>query len=292
MYYKYLLIYVLLLYFAGCKSFINNNDSFAFKPELNKEYHFLISKTISKQWAYNGLNKIIYDTADIDITLLCIAYSDTSYTCKLTFNDYKLKRHPFTATFNITGKFSPVKFVNPFAVLDSLGKYVHGTSLQVEINKEGIVDSVSGLVALLSIVSARANTDRASAERQLQDYISANAVKDLLNPFFSLPVGKKIKEGDMWSGNFTLVTLAPVKISSNYILKNTSGDALRLEISSTIYSQHGEGDPVPLKGKANGTAVYNYKSGMPEFYNTDAETVTKTTGYDVTEKSHLQLKKY
>lgn len=289
---KHLCIYVLFFNFDGCKSFVSNNDIFAFKPELDKDYHYVISKQTSKQWRFNNVDNVINDTADMDITFRCIAYHDSGYGCKLIFNDYKLKRHPFTATFNNTGNFHPVKFVNPFAVLDSLGKYVHGTFLKVEINKEGIADSVSGLDDLLASVSAKANIDKASAERQLRDYIGANAVKDLLNPFFSIPLGKKIKEGDMWSSNFTLVTLAPVKINSNYLLKNTSEGVLHLEISSTIYSQHGEGDPVPLRGNMNGSAVFDYKSGMLEFYNTDAETVTKTTAYDVTEKTHLQLKKY
>ncbi|MEO5783502.1 MAG: DUF6263 family protein [Ginsengibacter sp.] len=290
--YKYLLIYVLLFNFAACKSLVNNNDTFAFKPELNKDYHYLISKQTSEQWHFNNVDNVIYDSADIDITLRCIANNDSRYTCKLIFNDYNLKRHPFTATFNNTGNFRPVKFVNPFAVLDSLGKYVHDTFLKVEINKEGIVDNVSGIDDLLALVSSKANTDKLSAERQLGDYISTNAVRDLLNPFFSIAPGKKIKDEDMWSSHFTLVTLAPVKVSSNYLLKNINGDELRLEISSTTFSQHCEGDPVPLKGKANGTAVYSYKSGMPEFYNNNAETITKTTSYDVIEKMHLMLKEY
>lgn len=289
--YKHLLIYLLLLHFAGCKSSVNNNDTFAFKPELNKDYKYVISKQTSKQWRFNNVDKVIYDTADIDITLRCIANNDSSYTCKLIFNGYNLKRHPVTATFNNTG-FHPVKFVNSFAVLDSLSKYVHGTFLQVEINKKGIVVSVSGLNDLLASISAKANTDKPGVERQLQDYISDNAIKDMLNPFFSIFPDKKIKEGDMWSSNFTLLTLAPIKISSNYLVKNTNADELHLEISSTIFSQHKEGDPVPLKGKANGAAAYSYKSGMPEFYNTYAETITKTTAYGVTEKTHLQLKKY
>lgn len=288
--YKYLcIITVAISYILGCQS-VYTNDTLSFNPVPNKDYQFSFTKTTVKQWTYNNEDHSVFDTADINFTLQNIKSSDSSHTCRLIFNEYKLKRPPFKATFINTGSFKPVNITNPFAILDSLTYYLHDIPLFVEINRKGIVEGVNGIDELIANVSSNSHTDKASVKRLLLDYVSTNAIKDLLNRPFSIPPNRKVINGDRLVSNILLVTKAPVKISNDYIFKTGEGDSLTVDIASILSSVHDIGDPVYLNGTQKGYSIMNYSTGIPYSYEINSETVTKTNFYDVTEREHIKLK--
>jgi len=80
----------------------------------------------------------------------------------------------------------------------------------------------------------------------------------------------------------TLITKAPVKLSSMYTLEKLTGDSAFAEIRSMVSTATTlEGDNIYLKGEQKGEAVLSYATGMPYSYNINLESITKTTAYDV-----------
>src|SRR5665647_242742 len=90
----------------------------------------------------------------------------------------------------------------------------------------------------------------------------------------------------------TLITKAPVKLSSMYTLEKLTGDSAFAEIRSMVSTATtSEGENIYLKGEQKGEAVLSYATGMPYSYNINLESITKTTAYDVLNKEHFIVRR-
>lgn len=281
---------------SGCGLLDKKDEEFRFNPARHKEYNY--SLTIASSYLTRHLPgdtappeavREFYDTVLFGFALKNIYYADSIIICKLTFNDLKVKRPPFRITIKNNSFSGQMPMRNPFSILDSIGYFIHGRSIQVVINKKGEVKEVDGMDDLMNDISGSSNNHH--IKPLLQDYISVNAVKDLLNRIFSIVPQGVVKQDDRWVRNVMLVTKAPVKISSLYTCKQRSRDTAYVDIESIVSAEQSEGGTVYMKGKQNGHAIVSYSSGMPFLYETNRETVTTTSHqYEIISKEHFLLR--
>ncbi len=147
---------------------------------------------------------------------------------------------------------------------------------------------------LTKYIAGTSNESENHVKAMVSDYLSANALKDLLNRSLSAVPGLKVKEGDKWIKNVTLITKAPVKHSNIYALEQYNADTAYITIQSLISAEQSEGGTVYMKGKGKGIAIINYSTGMPYLFETRSETETTTTEkqYENINKEHFIVKEY
>ena len=289
----------LFLALTGCQFLEDNGKELEFHPPLFKDFRYsvaILSVQSVKELANDvladtALHKI-FDTVKLDFSIRSIYDLDSAMICKLTFINFKRKKPDISVRLKSAGLSPLMMRRNPFSVLDSIGYFLHGLSLQVVVNKKGVVKRVNGMDDLMDRLSAGSNEDEGHLRRILADYISVNAVKDLLNRLFTVVPHATVKQADKWVRNVTLVTKAPVKISNLYTLTQQDGDTARIDIQSIVSAEQSEGGTVYMKGKQNGHATVSYSTGMPSLYETSWETVTTVTSgaYEVTDKQRLLCK--
>jgi len=164
--------------------------------------------------------------------------------------------------------------------------------VQVKTTADGNVTEVFGIDDLVANISGTSKLDVNTIKRSLSDYVSVNAIKDLLNRMLSIPRDKEVKVSDSWVKNIILITKAPVKFSNMYTLKKITGDSAYVEIQSMVSTAiTSKGDNVYLKGKQQGEAILLYTTGMPYKYDTNLESITTTTAYDVLYKEHFKIER-
>lgn len=279
----------------SCKFSEKNKNTLAFNPTLHQQYYYALTKITSQQWMYNNQNNISYDTIKIGFTYEVIKDTDSLHLCKLTFNDFVLKRPPFKMTFNYTGssigKLQTPFLRNPFVVLDSIGYYIKGLSVQVLMSNKGIVKQVDGVDDLIDTIAFRANSSTKGATQLLADYVSSNAITDLLNRIFSVPPDLEININDMWGRKITLITKAPVNIDNSYTMNQRHGDTAYIDINSVWFARQSEDNPPFMKGNLKGNTILNYSTGMPSDIDTKSETHTTTTSYIITGTEEFKIKR-
>ncbi|MBE7173855.1 MAG: hypothetical protein INR73_24995 [Williamsia sp.] len=292
--------YLLALLCAGmgCQPRQKREIEFRFDPPFRKEYRYALtitSASLIRRYVNDVLtdtaNKNITDSIRLDFTVKNIYDMDSILICKLTFHDFRKKIPQIRA--RIIGLPNGEQFVhsNPFALFDSVGYYIRGRSIQLVINRKGIVKRVDGIEDLIDRIAKGSHNQTSHVRRILSDYISENAMKDMLNRIFTVVPQATVQQAERWVRNVTLVTKAPVKISNLYTLTERSGDTAFIDIESIVSATQSEGGSVYMKGKQTGHAQVSYMSGMPIDYETSWETITSVTShlYDVVNKEHFHL---
>ena len=128
-------------------------------------------------------------------------------------------------------------------------------------------------------------------EDLLSDYVSVNAVTDLLNRIFFILPDAKMGSNDKWRRDLTLITKAPVRINNFYTFMQRKGDSAFINIDAVRYAQRVEGDTPYMKGKMYGNATLSYSTGMPDDYETRSETQTATNYYVIAEKEVFRVRR-
>lgn len=281
---------------GSCQLLDKKNEEFRFNPARHKEYNYslmIASAGSSKQYTNDslptGVGTETYDTVNLEFALKNIYYTDSIIICKLTFNDLTIKRPPLHVIIKNGDAPGHLLNRNPLAILDSIGYYIHGRSVQVAISKKGVVKEVDGIDDMMNDIYKA--THEPHIKILLRDYVSVNAVQDLLNRIFSVVPQGEVKQDDRWVRNVMLITKAPVKISNLYTFMQRNKDTAFIGIESVISAEQSEGGTVYMKGKQSGKAIVSYSTGMPTLYETRWETVTTTSHqYDYIKKEHFLLK--
>ena len=287
-----------MLVWSSCQPLQKKEREFRFDPPFRKEYRYLLnitSASLTRRYVNNILtdtaNGSITDSVRLEFTVKNIYDMDSSLICKLTFHDFK-KKIP-QAKVTIIGPFPGRQFGfrNRFAPLDSVGYFIRGRSVQLVVSRKGFVKRVDGIDDLIEHIARGSNSDEAHIRRLLADYISDNALKDMLNRIFTVVPQATVQPAERWVRNVTLVTKAPVKISNLYTLTQRSGDTAFIGIESIVSAAQSEGGSVYMKGTQTGHAQVSYTTGMPIEYETSWETVTTVTSnmYDVVNKEQFHL---
>lgn len=286
------------LIWSSCQPPHKKERAFRFDPPFRREYRYsltITSASLIRRYVNDVLtdtaNKGITDSMRLDFTIKNIYDMDSTLICKLTFHDFR-KKIPKVSR-RIIGLSPNEQFVyrNPFALYDSVGYFIRGRSVQVMINRKGFVKRVDGVDDLVERMARGSHRTESQIGRLLADYISDNAIKDMLNRIFTVVPQATVQQDERWVRNVTLVTKAPVKVSNLYTLTQRSGDTARIGIESIVSAAQSEGGNVYMKGKQTGHALVSYSTGMPTEYETSWETVTTVTNhlYDVVNKEHFQL---
>ncbi|MEO7523435.1 MAG: DUF6263 family protein [Ferruginibacter sp.] len=226
------------------------------------------------------------DTIKAIFTLKNISQNDSTVTCILSFDKYVVNIPPVSVTFVNVDLSQPIILDNGFSILDSVGYYARGTSLNIEMNQKGLIEKVDSVPQMLAAMAAKSHRDYKSVKSLLQDYISVNAITDLMNRSFSISPAKEIVPGFRWMNTVTMITKAPIEVKTFYVPEKSSGDSLTINTSLLFASADSSG---VLKGKGNGTLLMSYSTGLPLRSESNAEMVTATSEYDVTEREHLKL---
>jgi hypothetical protein len=280
--------YFCLILFSYCIGCNTKADTFKLDPVPGEVYNYSITKMSSQEFTNQNVANQIFDTVLLDIGLERMKNSGDTITYKLTFNNLKIIPHPLKVTIIGSTKAEPYNF---FAVLDSICDALPGLSVQVDITIDGNVTAVHGIDELAANISKTSKLDVNTIHRMLADHVSVNAITDLLNRILSIPRNKEIKVSDSWVEKIILITKAPIKLSNIYTVRNLTGDSVYTDIQSMVSTEREEGGNVYLKGKLTGKAILSYRTGLPYQYDTDMETVTTTTHYDVVYKEHFTVKR-
>ena len=285
MYVKYLFFIIVI----GCNS---KDKTFKVNPLPDKIYHYSINRSLSNEWTHENAFHKIEDTIKLNIGLQSIKNEGDSINFKLIFNSVKLLLHPVKATFiNPTNNSKIVSYRSP-VILDSLCNYLKGLSVFVTITTDGNVLKVNAIDDIMNKISNVTKEDFYIIKRMLSDYVSVEAIKDLLNRILSIPQNKKVKVLDSWVKNIILITKAPIKLSNIYTLSERIADSAFINIQSIASTSTDKGGNIYLQGKQDGKAILSLSSGMPYKYETLLQTTTKTNYYDVVYNEHLTLISY
>lgn len=284
---KWLLTAIIFLtVFIGCESAPGDKDILSFRPLLNQPYQFSVIRSVTTTWTYQDSLYERSDTTIAAFTLKHITINDSSYSSTISFNEYKVKLPPFGFTMLNVDLSKPLVMDNTFSLFDSIGYYINGLSLNVDLSKKGMVEKVDGLPQMLTAIAAKSHRDYGSVRSLLQDHISVNAITDLLNRTFSSPPDKTVTPGFRWSNTITLITKAPIDIRTFYIPAQTNGDSLIINTSQLINSSDSSG---VVKGNGKGIVLMSYATGLPYRSENTSETVTYMTENTRTEKEHLKI---
>lgn len=228
MYVKYL-FGIVFITVIGCKS---KEKTFKVNPPPDKIYRYSIIKSLSNEWTYKNAFHKIEDTIKLNIGLQSIKTEGDSINFKLIFDSVKILLHPVKATFiNPTNNSKIVSYSSPI-VLDSLCNYLKGLSVLVTITADLNVLEVNGIDDIINKISNGTKGDSFIIKRMLSDYVSVEAIKDLLNRILSIPQDKKVTVLDSWVKNIILITKAPVKLSNIYTVSERIADSAFINIQS------------------------------------------------------------
>jgi hypothetical protein len=287
---------------AGCQYLESKNKHFKLNPPLKKIYKYSSIKTSEHNNKYPASDSPDFfpnrnlDTFKLNFSLESIASHDSIINYKLTFIDFYINKNkkPFKIILKNADPSQQFFSKDPFVLYDSIGSIIRGKSVEVIINYRGIVKQVTGVDELVKYIAGTSSENENHVKTMVSDYLSANALKDLLNRFLSAVPGLKVKEGDKWVRNVTLVTKAPVKLSNLYVFDQQNNDTASVSIQSIISAEQSEGGTVYMKGKGKGIATINYSTGMPYLFETRSETETTTTEkqYEYINKEHFLVKEY
>lgn len=243
----------------SCNWFGNRNEKLIFNPPLNKVYHFSLTKYATKSWTYQSVPSTIYDTVYLDFSLQNIHKTDTADTCKFT-----LKSFVWKGNFKVNYQ------------RDSL----HALSMKVVLSDSGKVEWVQDVNAIVQEIDNDSATGK-YLSGVIPDQVSETAITDMLTRIFSVIPAKKVAPQDTWITNITLNTKHPVNFSNYNVLKSLNVDTASIEIKSNVFASRSPGDVFYIKGNQTGDALINYQTGIPYRYETQFETVTTTSVYDI-----------
>lgn len=251
----------------SCNWFGIKNQKLKFNPEVNKVYHFSLTKYATKSWTYQSTPFKIYDTVFLNFSLKNIHKSDSSDTCQFTLHSFVWK-----------GK-SKVNYQR-----DSM----HAKSINFVISDSGKVESMQDMNAIFQDIKNDSATGK-YLSGVIPDQVSNSAITDMLTRIFSIIPTKKVKPQDTWITNVTLTTKHPINFSNFLVFKSHNGDTAAIEIKSNIFAELSPGSGFYIKGNGDGEAFINYQTGIPYSYKTQTEIVTTTDYYDVKDSEKFIL---
>lgn len=235
------------------------HDQLIFNPPVNKAFYFSLAKYSEKAWIYQSIPHKLSDSVYLDFSLENIDRSDTTVTCKFTLQRFTWK-----------GKFK-VNYLR-----DSL----HALSTLIVFNKFGKVLSVYDMSDMIKDIERDSATGK-YLNGVIPDEISETALTDMLTRIFSVLPGKKVTTNETWITNISLTTKHPVNFSNYNVLKCRQGDTAVVDIQSNIFARPSPGDEFYIKGTQKGSAYLDIQNGIPFWYKTKSEMITKTSLYDI-----------
>ncbi|MBS1916829.1 MAG: hypothetical protein JST87_11170 [Bacteroidetes bacterium] len=293
---KYFLLSAIALCILACHS-SSSEKKFIFSPEQGKKYLVSVKKENKSSWFYQKPQQRS-DSVQLDMQLELIQTKDSLYQLALTFINYQIKEQVFlthinaknntltivkadTVFSNATGK-DDIMHLNYYLL-----KQTKGLSLKVWMSIKGEVIKVDGFDEIADSITRSSGYDRKDVGYILKEYVGEKTMTDYLNELFCIAPDYYEKAGDSWVKNITLISKAPVKLSSMYKLESIHGDSLFLSQDAAISGRAAENAEPFMLGSRRGKLVVDRKTGIPYSYDAVNDTKTKTSSYIIEETQHF-----
>lgn len=256
---KLLIPVVAILLLAACKT----GDKLALKLnyEKGKKYYYtsvneqqvdqtVMGKTIkSKTTTTTGY---LWEIKDID--------KDGNFLVTITYDKIETKKEGEGAD-----KPSPMK-----------DDFMKGFSFDMVVTPKGKVKELHGMDKLMDMALAAALPDSLANDPSSQAMVGP--MKDMLKKQFSdksmgsmmeqmtdyFPEGD-VEVGDKWEKTVNVSTVMPMKVTSNYVIKDIKDGIATVDVESKVEPGEGEaimGMKVELNGSQKGTMEINTKNGI------------------------------
>jgi hypothetical protein len=265
-------LYGLLVFFLlSCHS-----KKTVFRFHSKEDQPFEIS--ISKESSMRQESFIHDDTLQLKLLVQTTEGKDSSSVLKLTFKSIEISK--------------PVQFLGMLHLnLDwkAFLQLFNGLSFYAWMDDNGSVQHITYGDDRIDSIARTSHLDKSTIKALTRDHIGAEAMKDLLNRFFSCTPGIEVVTNDNWQSTILLTSKAPVKVNSLYTLKEQKADTVFLDMQGIISARTGSGGTLYLEGTQNGNARVSYSTGIPWHYEINAASVYTTPYYKVQYNDHLVL---
>jgi hypothetical protein len=158
-----------------------------------------------------------------------------------------------------------------------------GDSVKVAVNASGRVEDTWAYEPIRDKITAATQKDSREVSQLIRDYVSPEALTDLVNGLFWYLPGRKIKVGEQWVSNIEYKQHAPVKHSHNITVQSIKDDTAFLHVHTIVSGRLGEGRLITT-GEMEGTLSASVTSGMPYQMEMAESVVWHTDKYDVHRK--------
>jgi hypothetical protein len=292
--------YLCLLFILTIACGQNEKPAFALRPGYPGAQDFSVVTTESTRRDNGAWDSVQHR---MDFTLIPLKRVDSLHTFNLVFLRIEAVR-PGTAMIKgekggiavvSTGK--PVLLSTALPAdsaninedwFDLMSRVINDT-MQVTMNDRGEVRAVKGYEAIRNKIVKQTGKDPRNVGTTLRQYISQEAVTDLMNELFLYLPGAVIKPGDQWVKNITFIQKAPVKYSHLVKVKEIKEDTVDLSVQSVVSSRLGEGKLI-VEGELIGTIRASISKGLPRLINLTENSVMHTDSYDVQRKRTVYAK--
>jgi hypothetical protein len=245
---------------------------FGFHPEPGK----IVEISILKESSFRQDTFSRADTTRLQLSMETIKVANGYSNLKLTFRKIELTR--------------PNQFLSMLhADVDwqAFLRLFNGYSFYAGIDNTGAIQHLTYDGNMIDSIARIAQLDKYTVKGLTHDYIGADALKDLLNRFFSCTPGSVVSTGSNWQETFFLTTKAPIKVNSLYTLKEIKEDTVLLDMQGIISARTGEGSTLYLEGSQTGKLSVSCTTGIPYRYELTAASVYTTPYYKIQYNDHF-----
>jgi hypothetical protein len=244
---------------------------FSFRPDTGKT----IELSILKESSFRQESLTRADTTRLQMLMETTQSTDGYSMLKLTFKDIEISR-PILYLSMLHSDLDWQAFLQLF----------NGHSLYARLDSTGIVQHIAYGGDIFDSIARISHLDKYTVNGLTHDHIGVDAIKDLLNRFFSCTPGIEVSAGNNWQNTFFLTTKAPVKVNSLFTLKERKLDTALLDMQGILSGRTGEGSTLYLEGTQTGQAAVSYSTGIPYRYELTAASIYTTPYYKVQYNDH------
>jgi Family of unknown function (DUF6263) len=257
----------------SCNPYVEKKDIFGFNPEPGKTFHIVILREsayrrdssadigLDAAYAWNDFKHT--DTLQLKLSVQTMETNGSHSILKLTFKNIEMSRPRIKVSFDWDG------FLHLF----------NGHSMYAGLDRNGMVQYLYYGDDIKGSVAQAVHVDHYTITALTEDFIGKEAMKDLLNRFFSSVPGNRVVANDNWQSTIFITTKAPVKVNSLYTLGERSKDTVHVGMEGIISAQTGPGGSLYLTGTQRGTETLSYLTGVPYRYEITTNSVY-TAGHD------------
>ena len=251
-----------LLGVIACVSFATAQVSLNFNPEKGATYEYTMNMDQKLKQKLMGQEMPMDQKMHTTYTMRVV--ENNAQGVKVAFSYKKVFYEMSSMMMNM--KYDSETADPAAAGIDGILAKVYGGLLgkdfEVMLDKEGTVQSVSGMDEILAAMIESFGNDMQLQQvaQSLQAQFSDEAMKGTFNQSFQMYPGKAVKVGDTWEvKQESDAGGMPMKIKSTYMLKSAGSGKATLDVVSDIDGMDGS-----LKGTQGGEITMDQKTGLPE----------------------------
>jgi hypothetical protein len=283
---KHLLGLFFAFFLAGCINGLSEKaETFQFQPDADKLYQVELY-TVSTSKSLFGISS---DTISFRFDISPFHVDSTGINVRMIIRELRQMKQSSikkSSSANETkfGEMMKEYLRDQRRILDA----VAGDSLTLFINTQGQLLHEDRLAEVIKNLSQKTNLDEARVKLTVREFLSPAVLGDVMTElFFYLPV-KSIRVGDSWVKNTMFMAHAPVKYSNMIKVDTIQNVVVHLSVNTRI-SAGGDGN-IYMDGNRTGTVIADRLSGFPLNANFIDETVTRTTGGEISRTRQIKVR--